>query len=342
MLVWPLIGALITALRHVPPLDPARRGPPGLLWEWLPWGVWLIMVPLVVEITERLADLHPPLRKLLAHSAAMIAVAILHSLLVLAAGALLPAEITGWQDQPVRARLISAVAFSFLTHVVIYGATVVAIEAYDHSEESRQRELDAARLEREMAEAEIRLLEAQVHPRLLLDTLRRLEEMLLSRHPGAESLVESFSRFLRVALMRMKGLSRSPADAVEFINSLLVLQRDRCDAHFEIDLPETANRGSRNTQFDLQPVMEALAESGIVWQALDRVSLARGSGSSLVLTLHTDSRSSAAFDEAFPSLKTRQGITVGSPEPGQMRIEIPPAPASLPLPPMNDLEIRHL
>lgn len=106
-------------------------------------------------------------------------------------------------------------------------------------------EAEAARasLERQVAEARLQALQAQVEPHFLFNTLGAVEHLIETDPPRAGAMQRHLIAFLRGAMPRMRGETRSLGDEFEMIGNFLAIMKirmeDRLDYALELP-PELA------------------------------------------------------------------------------------------------------
>jgi LytS/YehU family sensor histidine kinase len=94
-------------------------------------------------------------------------------------------------------------------------------------------------LERQVAEARLQALQAQVEPHFLFNTLGAVEHLIETDPPRAATMQRHLIAFLRGAMPRMRGEAVTLGDEVELCRNYLAIMKirmeDRLD--FSIDLP---------------------------------------------------------------------------------------------------------
>jgi LytS/YehU family sensor histidine kinase len=103
-----------------------------------------------------------------------------------------------------------------------------------------QAELDRVALERQMVEARMQVLQAQIEPHFLFNTLANVRRLYQVDSRLGRDMLDNLMRYFEVALPRMRDGSSTLAREVELIEAYLNVQKIRMAERlvFEIDLPE--------------------------------------------------------------------------------------------------------
>lgn len=138
-----------------------------------------------------------------------------------------------------------------------------------------------------IAESEIKLLQAQVNPHFLFNTLNVLSSVIRTDPERARGLVLHLSTFFRKNLKRPTE-EATLADEIEHVNAYLQIELARFAGRLavEIDVPE-ALRGVRLPAFLLQPIVENAIKHGtsqLLGPGQVRIA-ATAAGSDLLLTV---------------------------------------------------------
>lgn len=122
---------------------------------------------------------------------------------------------------------------------------VVTLSAQLREREARARslalqvELARSRLERQTADARLALLQAQVEPHFLFNTLANVQALVESGSPQAGPVLASLIRYLRAAMPHLHGSEPDLAQELGLVRAYLELMRmrmpDRLDFAIEAD-----------------------------------------------------------------------------------------------------------
>jgi two-component system, LytTR family, sensor kinase len=113
-----------------------------------------------------------------------------------------------------------------------------------------------------LSQSEIKLLQAQVNPHFLFNTLTTLSAVIRNDPERARQLVQNLSTFFRKNLKRPSGDARL-ADELEHVNAYLQIELARFNDRLtvEIDVPP-ALRDAHLPAFSLQPLVENAIKHG--------------------------------------------------------------------------------
>ena len=104
----------------------------------------------------------------------------------------------------------------------------------------REAELDRKRLEGKMLEARLQMMQAQVEPHFLFNTLAHLQRLYQTNPARARRMLDSFCDYLRAALPHMRGNRSTLGRELELASAYLATQQTRMGRRlrFEIAVPE--------------------------------------------------------------------------------------------------------
>jgi len=159
--------------------------------------------------------------------------------------------------------------------------------------------------EKRAIEAQLRLLQAQMEPHFLFNTLANLQSLLDTDVPRARELLESFTDYLRASLTTMRSGDSTWARELELADAYLRLQQLRMADRLRYSLPAAeALGGLPIPPLLLQPLVENAVLHGLEPQVDGgRVEvLARCEGDELVIEVRDDGRGLDA-----PPLRRRLG-----------------------------------
>lgn len=88
-------------------------------------------------------------------------------------------------------------------------------------------ELERSELERQALDAHMRVLQAQVEPHFLFNTLANVRELVDSGSPQASAVLGHLIAYLRAAVPRLHGASATLGDEVELVRAYLELMQTR-------------------------------------------------------------------------------------------------------------------
>src|SRR5262249_26533238 len=106
-------------------------------------------------------------------------------------------------------------------------------------EAARRAEIDRVAFEREMAGARLQVLQAQVEPHFLFNTLANVRRLYGEDHAAGRTMLEKLMRYLEVALPSMRDDATTLERDSELTEAYLHIQRIRIGRRlgFSIDIP---------------------------------------------------------------------------------------------------------
>lgn len=151
--------------------------------------------------------------------------------------------------------VIAAVACAFFT----VSAQVLRMRA---SLETQRRE--AAELRQSETAARLALLQAQIEPHFLFNTLANVQSLIERDPERAASMLDSLNRYLRASLSRTRSAASTLGDELELVEALLKIATVRLEDRlgYEIDVPESL-RSLSLAPLLLQPLVENALLHGI-------------------------------------------------------------------------------
>jgi len=124
------------------------------------------------------------------------------------------------------------------------GALFAAAYAYHRNESSdaaalQQAELDHAKLDAQMDEARLQVLQAQIEPHFLFNTLAHVRRLYQTDPKLAHDMLDNLMRYLEVALPQMRERDSTVEREARLAEAYLNIQRIRMGRrlNFEITLP---------------------------------------------------------------------------------------------------------
>jgi sensor histidine kinase YesM len=148
--------------------------------------------------------------------------------------------------------------------MMTYWAIVAVVHALDYHRESQERELTAAQLQAQLAEAQLEALQRQLHPHFLFNTLNTISALMHRDVHAADEMLVQLSDLLRLTLDRI-GTQQVPlTDEVDFLRKYLEIEQtrfgDRLQVNIDVD-PEVLDAPVPN--LILQPLVENALRHGI-------------------------------------------------------------------------------
>ena len=135
----------------------------------------------------------------------------------------------------------------------IYG--VVTLVAFAH--ESRERELQASRLEKQLAEARLSALKMQLNPHFLFNALNMISSYVYEDARTAEKMITKLSDLLRLTLNDADHQEVPMQKEIEFLDAYLAIMKARFQERLNVTLEiDATTRSLLIPHLILQPLVE--------------------------------------------------------------------------------------
>ena len=148
--------------------------------------------------------------------------------------------------------------------LLIYCQVVAATEAFAHAWESRRRGIAAATYARQLAEARLHVLSAQLQPHFLFNTLHAISALVYEDPARAERLLARLSEMLRLTLRSGTRVETTLEEELALLRRYAEIQEarygERLLVAFEV---EPGVRGAMVPRLILQPLVENAIRHGI-------------------------------------------------------------------------------
>lgn len=144
---------------------------------------------------------------------------------------------TGWREVLM---FVGTDVFRYsLVGIVITGAWLYLCAATEHAAAARQVAIDAARMDRETAEARLQMLEAQIEPHFLFNTLAHVRRLYETDRAAGARMLRNLKDYLSIALPRMRQGTPTLGDEVDHVVAYLDIQQIRMGRRlaYAIDVP---------------------------------------------------------------------------------------------------------
>ena len=186
----------------------------------------------------------------------------------------------------------------------------------------------AQRATQSAAEAQLRLLQSQLEPHMLFNTLANLRVLIASDPARAQAMLDRLIAFLRATLAASQRPDHTLADEFDRLADYLALMAVRMGERLELtlDLPETL-RGARVPTLLLQPLVENSIRHGLEPQVHGGriVVRARAQGDMLTLSVRDTGvglpAGAASGDSGFGLQQVRERLAVACGERARLTLE---------------------
>lgn len=161
-------------------------------------------------------------------------------------------------------------------------------------------QLQAHKVRQQMTEAQLRLLQAQIEPHFLFNTLANVQGLIDYEPALAKRMLDAFTDYLRASLLQMRAEDVSLGEELDLVQSYLTVMQCRMGARlrWQLDIPAEL-RTARIPPLLLQPLIENAIHHGLEPQ-IDGGQLclrARMDGTGLCLEIDDDGIGLAAAQQ---------------------------------------------
>jgi two-component system, LytTR family, sensor kinase len=228
------------------------------------WLAWLVPTYVIVRLTQRYPVVAPRASSLAIHGLAATVIAVLHSLYEI--GLMLWMQPYDRMTATLSELDIGQITFSRLPlEWILYCLVLGGVSAFEYYQRYHERALQAAQLERSLADARLHALELQLQPHFLFNTLNSIAGLVRANHrEQAVTMIAGLADLLRYSLDHA-GRQRVPLEEeMEVLRRYLEIERARFPDRmsFRITLAEDARRAAV-PMLILQPLAENAVRHGI-------------------------------------------------------------------------------
>jgi signal transduction histidine kinase len=233
-------------------------------WQLGQWVLWGAFAPAILRLGERFPLPRPHPTIWLAHLAASVACAAIH----IAASTLL----LRWLDpfasgdpRPFGEHFVGRLTSVFHVDLLIYAAILGAGHAATYYRRYRERELDAARLEAQLARAQVEALRLQLQPHFLFNTLNAVSGLVRDdRGPAAVDMIAGLSELLRYSLATVGRPKVTLEEELAMAGRYLEIQQARFGDRLTVELSIAPGAGEALVPaLLLQPLVENAVRHGV-------------------------------------------------------------------------------
>jgi two-component system, LytTR family, sensor kinase len=263
-------------------------------WEPMTWGLSSAAVIALLAIAVYRFERRYPLsgsdwlRRLPIHIPAAIVFSLVHTLGMVGIRKIVYALNGGSYDfgDPSLA-FIYELQKDLITYALLVGFCI----AWRAVRARREREFALVRMERDLSEAKLAQLTAQIEPHFVFNTLNAISNRMHEDVEAADRMIAAFAVLLRVSLNETGDPLVRVVDDVVWLERYFELMRERfrgkLDTHIELD---PSAREARIPRLLLQPMVENAFEHGLA-AGRGRVEVTiRADGDRLLCTVEDDGR----------------------------------------------------
>jgi len=221
--------------------------------------LWAAFTPAIISLTWRLLSTDTPVWcRAVLHVGAGVSFAAADVAIEHAAALVLPV------GEPAPVDVITLFLRRLFLNALCYIAVAAIATVIAYARLSRERQAAAARLAKQLAEARLQSLEAQLRPHFLFNTLSMIAEQVHRDPNGADRMIGRLSHLLRVSLSVADGQEVTFAEEIRSLRAYLDIMDVRLSGRVRVTLdidPETEN--VLVPVLILQPIVENAFRHGI-------------------------------------------------------------------------------
>lgn len=165
-------------------------------------------------------------------------------------------------------------------------------------------ESERHQLEKSLLEAKLQLMQAQVEPHFLFNTLANVQHLVETSPPEASRMLESLIQYLRAALPQMRESNTNLGREIDMARAFLEIHRVRMGARLDyaIDVPETLKRRA------FPPMMLISLVENAVKHGVDPCCEC---GSITIRAMENDGRLRVSVEDTGEGIKPKKGGGLG-------------------------------
>ena len=226
---------------------------------------WVLLSPFIAQLTRRY-----PIsgerrgRHLLLHGLAALVTALVHTVL----GSLLASWLMAPEPRPWTELYVRMLRRAMSSHLMMYAALQAVLHAVASQRALREREVQASKLEAQLAQAQLAVLRTQLQPHFLFNTLHAVSALMARDVTAARRVLARLSELLRQSLDTDAEPEAPLREELDFLERYLEIQHtrfeDRLRVHLQIE-PETLDIAVPRAL--LQPLVENALRHGLAPRA---------------------------------------------------------------------------
>jgi two-component system LytT family sensor kinase len=226
------------------------------------WWPCALLTPPLASLTLRIrARRRSRGRALLLHAAGAVAFVVVGGALMGGLESLLP-----WSEA--QGGALAAARHGMLRYLgpdlLLYCLVIAAVTAVANAAESRRRGIAAATYARQLAEARLHVLSAQLQPHFLFNTLHAVSALIWEDQARADRLLARLSELLRLTLRGGSRVETTLEEELALLERYAEIQQTRYGDRLRIRIEaEPAARQAMVPRLILQPLVENAIRHGI-------------------------------------------------------------------------------
>jgi two-component system, LytTR family, sensor kinase len=265
---WALFGLISGFQVWISMITHGHSVPRLLGYHLAIWEAWLGVTALIVWLSRRWPLVPPTRLHVLLHVLTACVIAVLHGLYWL--GLLIVIRPYDWRTaEPSELNVPQILFFRLPLELLLYCLVLGAAMAFDYYQRYQERSIRAAQLEASLADARFEVLELQIQPHFLFNTMNAISALVRNRrNDEAVDMMAGLSELLRYTLDHAGDQKVALDQELAILRRYLEIQRARFPDRmsFRIEASAEARRSAIPTLL-LQPLAENAVRHGIAASA---------------------------------------------------------------------------
>ncbi|WP_226647848.1 sensor histidine kinase [Microbulbifer variabilis] len=173
--------------------------------------------------------------------------------------------VSGFGAFPALTGLISSLILAIFLTTLLYQFYLNREQSHQLETERREAELQQAQQQKTLVQSQLKVLQSQIEPHFLFNTLANLKMLIRHDPKKAELLLDNFSDLLRFSLNKSRSDYVSLKDELSSLESYLAIQQIRLGERlqYKVELAETVNPSTAVPPLLIQPLVENAIFHGI-------------------------------------------------------------------------------
>jgi two-component system, LytTR family, sensor kinase len=260
--IWTFIGSLYTlmdignAFRSGQKINWGEQA-----WSYLGWYFWAAFTPFVIWLVRKIPLREPKIiRKVAIHASASLVLVFLLASLYALVYSQTQVPVMGFYDS--LKMVLGTLGFAF--DLFIYWIIVAAGHSIEFYHSFQREKVHVAKLENQLATAQLHALQMQLHPHFLFNTLNSISELMHEDKMQADRMVAKLESFLLLTLASSNSHEVPLEKELEFLRHYLEIEQIRFQDRLTVQMNiEPATMNVRVPNLILQPLVENAIRHGI-------------------------------------------------------------------------------
>ncbi|WP_172975402.1 sensor histidine kinase [Microbulbifer sp. THAF38] len=173
--------------------------------------------------------------------------------------------VSGFGTFPAFDGLINSLIIATFLTTLLYQFYLNREQSHQLEAERREAELLQSQQQKTLVQSQLKVLQSQIEPHFLFNTLANLKMLIRHDPQKAELLLDSFSDLLRFSLNKSRSDYVSLKDELRSLESYLAIQQIRLGERlqYKVELAETVNPSTVVPPLLIQPLVENAIFHGI-------------------------------------------------------------------------------